>query len=359
MTNPQYILAPYFSLGFSDYALEVGFGSIYKEIKNNLWYEIVLDTCVFLKQPRTLIELSSFIKNHKDAPKINPKEIIHFFIHNRFLIEEGLYKKEDRHSRALLYYNLSGANPQRVQEKLSKKHVAICGCGGIGNVVSVTLATAGIDQLTLVDEDTIELSNLSRQIMFREQDAEKKKVDMLAEQLKLRNATVQIHTIDKFCKQEQDFLPLKKCDLIVVSGDSKNICLEVNKFAYKFNIPFIKVGYILDKATWGPFIIPGKTPCYLCFNKQFIADKTWADNKLLEKVKLVNTGLQAPSTGPINLLASSMACLDIIKFLGDFGKISSLHQRANLWTHELGIQYQPYKSLPNCNFCNLSNHEKK
>ena len=66
-----------------------------------------------------------------------------------------------------------------MQKNISKKTVAIVGCGGIGNVIGVLLATAGVEEFILVDNDRIELSNLSRQIMFKESDQDKYKQQFL------------------------------------------------------------------------------------------------------------------------------------------------------------------------------------
>ncbi|WP_241609803.1 HesA/MoeB/ThiF family protein, partial [Rosenbergiella australiborealis] len=73
------------------------------------------------------------------------------------------------------------------QQQLAAASVMIVGMGGLGCVVATYLASSGIGQLTLVDPDTVSLSNLPRQILFTETDCGKAKVEVAQHQLALRN----------------------------------------------------------------------------------------------------------------------------------------------------------------------------
>ncbi|WP_273789640.1 ThiF family adenylyltransferase [Bartonella sp. ML70XJBT] len=76
----------------------------------------------------------------------------------------------NRYSRSHLHYQSYGMHPASVQHTLLQKSVVILGRGGIGNHVSAMLAASGVGKLTLVDNDVIELTNLTRQILFTEED---------------------------------------------------------------------------------------------------------------------------------------------------------------------------------------------
>ena len=71
----------------------------------------------------------------------------------------------------------------------------------------------------------------------------------------------------------------------------------------------------------------------------------------INKCREINNGYQAPSTGPINMMASSFAALDILKFWGDFGQIQSLNTRIGIWSHDLHIEKQDYSLNPLCEIC--------
>lgn len=80
------------------------------------------------------------------------------------------------------------------QVKLKEASVLVIGCGGLGHPVATYLAGAGIGTIGLIDDDTVELSNLHRQIAFQEGDIGKKKAEILSSRLKLLNKEVSIKT---------------------------------------------------------------------------------------------------------------------------------------------------------------------
>lgn len=93
-----------------------------------------------------------------------------FLFSNHFLVlaetSDNIFN--NRYSRNHLHYQSYGMNPASVQYTLSQKVVIILGCGGIGNHVSAILASSGVGKLILVDNDVIEITNLTRQILFTE-----------------------------------------------------------------------------------------------------------------------------------------------------------------------------------------------
>ncbi len=342
----KYLLAPYVSCGFCNNELDIGFGSILITITDKIDQEAYLKATFFIKNPRTLNEFKEFIFNETRA---NNKELVYEnFILKNFLIKENAYDPDERYSRDHLFYNLSGADPKVAQKKLESKHVVILGCGGIGNIIATNLATSGIGKLTLVDNDDIELSNLTRQILFCEADVGNKKTSTLKEALLSRNNNVSIDTLNIICDSQEKIKQLPACDLIVASGDSDNICIYLNKYSFSNKIPFVNVGYIQDIACWGPFIIPGKTSCFECFSCNNIANQ---ENELQFLIEGINKGYKAPSFGGINMLAAASATLDIIKYLGEFGEIQSLNKRVGIWTDTLKIEYQTYQQNPECTLC--------
>lgn len=342
----KFTLAPYVRVGFLNDVLHFGFGSLRHLIAEKETQNCVLDAAVFLKIPRGMEEVSSFLNNAGYNSKCIT-EALGILLKN-FLIPEGAYDREERHSRSFLFYSLSGAEIEHVQKSISNKTIAIVGCGGIGNVVGVLLATAGVGEFILVDSDQIELSNLSRQIMFKETDCDKHKTTVLAEALKERSLQIRVTEFKEFI-DEKNIQHLKNADFILISGDQENVLDIINAFAVKHDIPFMNVGYVEDIAVWGPLVIPGKTGCYQC--KQHLVNFDNLTQNQIQKCREINDGYQAPSIGPINMMASSFAALDILKFLGNFGQIQSLNTRIGIWSHDLHIEKQDYNLNPLCDAC--------
>jgi molybdopterin/thiamine biosynthesis adenylyltransferase len=96
----------------------------------------------------------------------------------------------DRYARHLVLREVGGVGQARIRQA----RVLIVGAGGLGSPAAFYLAAAGIGTLGLVDDDTVSLSNLQRQILFRTADIGRPKVEAGAQALKALNPGVQVQT---------------------------------------------------------------------------------------------------------------------------------------------------------------------
>src|SRR6056297_2801613 len=76
------------------------------------------------------------------------------------------------------------------QRRLSEAHVTVVGAGGLGSPVLYYLAAAGVGRIHLIDNDTVHISNLNRQILYTEQDIYKMKAEVAAQRLSTFNTAV-------------------------------------------------------------------------------------------------------------------------------------------------------------------------
>ena len=127
------------------------------------------------------------------------------------------------------------------QDILNSKTVAIFGIGGVGGYVAESLARAGIKNLILIDNDTISISNINRQIIALHSTIGKYKVDVMRERLKDINPNINIITFKTFIKDgnSKEILQSQKIDYIVDAIDTVSAKLELIKFANELNIPII------------------------------------------------------------------------------------------------------------------------
>ena len=95
----------------------------------------------------------------------------------------------ERYARHLVLRQLGGPG----QAAIRKARVLVVGAGGLGSPCALYLAAAGIGTLGLVDDDTVSLSNLQRQVLFRTADVGRSKADAGAQALKALNSGVQIN----------------------------------------------------------------------------------------------------------------------------------------------------------------------
>ena len=149
------------------------------------------------------------------------------------------------------------------QEKLKKANVLIAGAGGLGSPISIYLAVAGVGKLTIVDYDTVSLSNLNRQINHWDKDIDRKKVESAQEKLSAINPDIEIKAISEKIEEHNVEEMVDGNDLIVDAMDNIPTRLLLNKVAIKHAIP------IFHGAVYGfdgrvTTIIPGITPCLRC-----------------------------------------------------------------------------------------------
>ena len=125
-------------------------------------------------------------------------------------------------------------------EKLSKSHVIVFGVGGVGGYAVEALVRSGLGEITLVDFDTVSVSNINRQIIALHSTVGKYKVDAMAERLKDINPDIKIHPLRTFFTAEnKDEFDFRQYDYIVDAIDTVTSKIELIKCAKKFNVPII------------------------------------------------------------------------------------------------------------------------
>ena len=150
-------------------------------------------------------------------------------------------------------------NPQEA-ERLSKKRLAIIGCGSGGSALALMAARSGVGSLVLVDPDVLALENVGRHMLSRV-DVGRSKAKALKRLVKDINPAAEVHAIaGKFSGLAN--VP----DLIVSAADSFACESAVNDYALRHQVPAV-FGGCWGEASVGEllYVVPGKTACYECF----------------------------------------------------------------------------------------------
>ncbi|ARV16121.1 HesA/MoeB/ThiF family protein [Polaribacter sp. SA4-12] len=106
------------------------------------------------------------------------------------------------------------------QQKLQDASVLVVGCGGLGSPIAVYLASSGIGKIHLVDFDTVDVSNLHRQVFYSLDDVGKSKAAVLSEFIKKRAAFTDVSFTNKPITKENVFDLISEFDIIVDGTDS-------------------------------------------------------------------------------------------------------------------------------------------
>jgi len=189
---------------------------------------------------------------------------------------DGLRPDEiERYSRNLNGWGgltTDGRSPAELQRQLAKGHVLIFGIGGLGSTVAVALAMAGCGRLTIVDFDTVELSNLNRQ-QYTTDDIGRPKVEVLRKRIRSINPDVQVTALKQRLRgtQTAQAIIAQACpDVAVATADRPVIAVDrwINDACFEAGIPYVNTsvsfgtGMVFSK-------VPGSTGCFSC-------DELWA-----------------------------------------------------------------------------------
>lgn len=149
------------------------------------------------------------------------------------------------------------------QEKLKRARVVIAGGGGLGSPAAIYLAAAGVGTIRIIDWDSVQLSNLNRQVLHWDKDIGRSKVASATEKLKNLNQGVKIEAINETITEANISQLVAGFDLIVDAMDNLPSRYLLNKAAVEKNIPFFH-GAVHSFQGRAMTIIPGQTACLRC-----------------------------------------------------------------------------------------------
>jgi sulfur-carrier protein adenylyltransferase/sulfurtransferase len=125
------------------------------------------------------------------------------------------------------------------QEKLQNASVLVVGCGGLGSPIAVYLAASGVGKLHLVDFDTVDITNLHRQVFYNLKDVEKPKVKVLRKFIKARAPFTKVRCTNKPITKENVFKLINKVDIVVDGTDSLSTKYLLNDACVIKNKPLV------------------------------------------------------------------------------------------------------------------------
>lgn len=203
------------------------------------------------------------------------------------------------------------------QQRLGDASVLIIGAGGLGTAASMYLASSGVGQLLINDFDTIDASNLPRQVLYRDADVGKAKATTATEHLQTINPDINVIAIGE--RLDRDALPELVASVEAVLDCTDNFASRwlINEVTFAHNKPLVVGAAIRWEGQVAVFRNDqANGPCYRCLYSE-------ADENLNN---CAGQGIVAPVAGTVG----TMMATETIKLL--LGIDSSLHGR--LWIYD-------------------------
>ncbi len=188
------------------------------------------------------------------------------------------------------------------QERIKNSKVFIIGAGGLGSPVALYLASAGVGEIRICDDDRVELSNLNRQILHADSHLGMTKVDSAEKTMREINPTITVTGILERVNEDNAERVIGKPDLILDCLDNYETRFMINSYCLKNNIPFIHAA-VSGMAGQITFISPHETPCLRCFISE-VPPKTFH-----------------PIVGAIPGVIGSLQAMEALKFLTGMGDL--------------------------------------
>lgn len=195
------------------------------------------------------------------------------------------------------------------QEKLKASRVLIVGLGGLGCAAAQYLAAAGVGHLTLLDFDTVSLSNLQRQTLHRDAAIGQPKVDSAREMLAAINPHIELETVNALLNEQQLAGLVARHEVILDCTDNVEIRNQLNRSCFLHKRPLVSGAAIRMEGQISVFTYQANEPCYRCLSRLF-GEGT---------LSCVEAGVMAPLVGIIG----SLEAMEAIKLLANYGTPAS------------------------------------
>jgi len=193
------------------------------------------------------------------------------------------------------------------QQALLDAHALIIGLGGLGSPVAMYLAAAGVGELTLIDHDQVELSNLQRQIIHRSDNIDQDKVESARQNLLKLNSEIKINCINHKLNSTELDVAVQQATVVIDATDNFDSRFAINKSCVKNKTPLVSGAAIRMEGQVSVFDLRNQNnPCYRClYDEQGNLDESCSEN-----------GVMSPMVGIIG----SIQAMEAIKLIANFGE---------------------------------------
>ena len=248
-------------------------------------------------------------------------------------------KDIDRYSRNIILPEIGGEG----QYKLLQSKVLVIGMGGLGSPLLMYLAAAGVGNITIIDNDNVELSNLQRQVIHSTNNIGKPKVDSAKSFIESINPEIKITKINSRVDVDNIYQLISKQDIIADGSDNFKTRFLVADTCFKLQKTLISAAITKYEGQISTWKNQNNLPCYRCL---------FTD----EPNNNINNCSSNGVLGSIGGVFGSLQATEVIKEILNIG--NSLSGFLNIYDL-LNNTFRKIKvnKDPNCKFCSSKQNE--
>jgi bacteriocin biosynthesis cyclodehydratase domain-containing protein len=259
-----------------------------------------------------------------------------------------------RYDRQLRYFAdvaTNGLTAPDCQLRLRSARVVVLGVGGLGSWAALSLACCGVGELTLVDGDVVELSNLNRQVLYSEEDIGRPKAAVAAAAIKRFNPGVSAVPVRRTLGTPEEIAAAVRGSSFVVDAADRpahDIERWVNAACFEHGVPYITMSHFPPFARVGPLYVPGETGCFNCQERAYRGAYGLYDH-LVEQRR--GSPSPAATLGPVCAFVGGQVALDVVHQLTGLCPPASRGMGRVFDTRTLELSSEPVPRDPLCEVC--------
>ncbi|HQN20214.1 MAG TPA: ThiF family adenylyltransferase, partial [Syntrophobacteraceae bacterium] len=267
--------------------------------------------------------------------------------------------KDERLERNIRWLGEAG------QIKLSRTHLAICGAGGVGALLVANVRGLGFGEITLIDPDRVEWSNLNRLAGAGAEDIEAFKVDVMKREIRRARPETRVNALAVGVEDHAAQRVLQEADVIISALDGMSPRLELQVLAARYLKPLIDIGSGISVTTEGTVrkmgsqvivYVPGG-PCLACQGMDLFRPSSGPAAQLRRSTGYVTgTDFTPTSVVTINSVVAGWAVDLLVKYLTGLKGIP-LYTQIDQWSGT--VQVLSFKKKAHCQICGEEGIEGK
>ena len=234
-----------------------------------------------------------------------------------------------RYSRHLLLNEFG----EEAQERLLASHALVIGAGGLGSAALLYLASSGVGRISVCDGDRVDLTNLQRQVVHRNDSVGKPKAASAAATLAALNPDIRVEALDERAGPERLMALVRAADVVLDCSDNFATRHALNRACVASRKPLVSGAGIRFDGQIAVFDLRrDDAPCYHCL---------FAEESQAQEERCATMGVFAPLVGIVGTF-QAMEAIKLLTGLGDTlaGRLMLFDALASRW-HEVRLTRDP------------------
>jgi molybdopterin/thiamine biosynthesis adenylyltransferase len=235
-----------------------------------------------------------------------------------------------RYSRHLLLNEFG----EEAQERLLSSHALVIGAGGLGSAALLYLASSGIGRITVCDGDKVDLTNLQRQVVHRNESIGKSKASSAAATLGAINPDIRVEALEERASPDRLMALVRAADVVLDCSDNFATRHALNRACVAHRKPLVSGAGVRFDGQIAVFDLRrDEAPCYNCL---------FAEDAQAQDERCATMGVFAPLVGVVGTM-QAMEAIKLTTGVGETlaGRLMLFDALASRW-HEVRLARDPH-----------------